>query len=79
LYVFIFSAFPCVFGLLPNKEKSSYQHMFRELKSLAKQMNFNFAPKMVMSDFESALLNVTKTEVDAFIFKNEILMVNLLS
>jgi len=53
--------------------------MFRELKSLAKQMNFNFAPKMVMSDFESALLNVTKTEVDAFIFKNEILMVNLLS
>ncbi|CAF5026388.1 unnamed protein product, partial [Rotaria socialis] len=45
-------SFPCVFGLLPNRQKSTYHFMFRELKALAVQMDMNFSPKLIMSDFE---------------------------
>ena len=56
-------AFPCVFGLLPNRLKTTYHHMFQELKSLATQMQLPFTPKLVMSDFEPGLINVVKAEV----------------
>ena len=46
-------AFPCVFGLLPNRQKSTYRFMFNELKLIALQMQLNSAPKTIMSDFES--------------------------
>ncbi|CAF1237473.1 unnamed protein product [Rotaria sordida] len=55
--------FPCVFGLLPNRQKSTYHFMFNELKSIALQMQLNFAPKTIMSDFEPGLLTVVSAEL----------------
>ncbi|CAF4689044.1 unnamed protein product, partial [Rotaria socialis] len=55
-------SFPCVFGLLPNRQKSTYHFMFRELKALAVQMDMNFSPKLIMSDFEPGLLAVVALE-----------------
>ncbi|CAM4882634.1 unnamed protein product [Rotaria socialis] len=55
-------SFPCVFGLLPNRFKPTYQFLFHELKFIAIQMKLDFAPKIVMSDFEPALMGVVKTE-----------------
>ncbi|CAF1054091.1 unnamed protein product [Rotaria sordida] len=55
-------SFPCVFGLLRNRQKSTYHFMFNELKSIALQMQLNFAPKTIMSDFEPGLLAVVSTE-----------------
>lgn len=42
--------------------------MFYELKSLVTEMKLNFTPKMVMNDFELALVNFVKTEVSIYIF-----------
>ncbi|CAF4369903.1 unnamed protein product [Rotaria sp. Silwood2] len=55
-------SFPCVFGLLPNRLKSTYYFMFNELKSIAIQMQMNFTPKSIMSDFEPGLLAVVTTD-----------------
>ncbi|CAF3800796.1 unnamed protein product [Rotaria sp. Silwood1] len=41
---------------------SVYQFLFQELKSIAIQMNLNFAPSTIMTDFEHALPGVVKTE-----------------
>ena len=57
-------AFPCVFRLLPKKWKTTYQFLIRELKSIADQMKLEFTPKIVMSDFETALVSAVKTEVN---------------
>ena len=62
-------AFPCVFGLLPNRYKTTYQFLIHELKSIASDINLEFAPKVVMSDFESALVGVVKAEVSISILK----------
>jgi hypothetical protein len=42
--------------------------MIQELKSLAEQMQLQFAPKSVMTDFEVGLMSVLKTEVCVFYF-----------
>ncbi|CAF3647620.1 unnamed protein product [Rotaria sp. Silwood1] len=55
-------SFPCVFGLLPNRLKPTYTFMVQELKSLAEQMQLQFTPKKIMTDFESGLMSVLKTE-----------------
>ncbi|CAF4695774.1 unnamed protein product, partial [Rotaria socialis] len=55
-------SFPCVFGLLPNQLKTTYHFMFQELKSIAMQMQLNFTPKSIMSDFERALITVIAAE-----------------
>jgi hypothetical protein len=68
LATIFFVAFPCVFGLLPNRLKSTYIFMIQELKSLAEQMQLQFAPKKVMTDFELGLMSVLKTEVCVFYF-----------
>ncbi|CAF4486644.1 unnamed protein product, partial [Rotaria magnacalcarata] len=53
---------PCVFGLLPNRQKNTYHFMFQELKAIAVQMKMNFSPKLIMSDFEVGLLSVVALE-----------------
>ncbi|CAF4265967.1 unnamed protein product [Rotaria magnacalcarata] len=63
--VYTIRTFPCVFGLLPNRLKLTYQFLFHELKSIAIQMKLDFAPKIVMSDFEPAFMGVVKTEFSA--------------
>ncbi|CAF3215169.1 unnamed protein product [Rotaria socialis] len=55
-------SFPCVFGLLPNRLKTTYHFMFQELKSIATQMQLNFTPKSIMSDFEPALITIIAAE-----------------
>ncbi|CAF4891392.1 unnamed protein product, partial [Rotaria sp. Silwood1] len=55
-------SFPCVFGLLPNRFKSTYHFMFQELKSTATQMQLNFTPKSIMTDFEPGLISVIAAE-----------------
>jgi hypothetical protein len=42
--------------------------MSHELKAMAIQMKLDFTPKMVMSDFEPALVNVVKTELSILYF-----------
>ncbi|CAF4795603.1 unnamed protein product, partial [Rotaria socialis] len=54
--------FPCIFGLLPNRLKTTYHFMFQELKSIATQMQLNFTPKSIMSDFEPALITIIAAE-----------------
>lgn len=56
-------AFPCVFGLLPDRKKSTYKFLFRELKSIAQSMNIDFTPATIMSDFESGLADAISNEV----------------
>ncbi len=68
LPIIFFVAFPCVFGLLPNRLKCTYIFMIRELKSLAEEMQLQFAPKSIMTDFETGLMSVLKTEVCIFYF-----------
>ena len=41
----------CVFGLPPIRLKGTYPFMFHELKSVAIQMQLNFVPKSIMTDF----------------------------
>jgi len=42
--------------------------LIRELKSIATGMKLEFTPKIVMSDFEPALMGVVKTEVNILYF-----------
>ena len=58
-----FAGFPCVFGLLPDRKKSTYQHLFRTLKEIAESMNRLFKPDRIMTDFESSLFSVLAHEV----------------
>ena len=44
---------PCVYALLPRKEEATYEHLFREIKSLAPQA----APSSILLDFEKAAIN----------------------
>jgi hypothetical protein len=62
-------AFPCVFGLLPNRLKTTYQFLIHELKCIADQMKLEFTPKVVISDFETALVGVVKNEVNVSFLK----------
>ena len=63
-------SFPCVFGLLPNRTKSTYIFMIQELKLLAEQMQLQFAPKSIMTDFESGLMSVLKTEFPSALYSS---------
>ncbi|CAF2101064.1 unnamed protein product, partial [Rotaria magnacalcarata] len=52
-------------NLLPNRLKNTYHFMFQELKSIAMQLQLNFTPKSIMSDFEPALITVIAAELMA--------------
>ncbi|CAF1182513.1 unnamed protein product [Rotaria sp. Silwood1] len=53
---------PCVFCLLTNKKSVTYRHIFTELKEMARERQKGFAPQLVMSDFETGVLPVIKSE-----------------
>ncbi|CAF0973217.1 unnamed protein product [Rotaria sordida] len=57
-------SFVCVFGLLPDKKKSTYKYLFRELQNIATEMNMKFSPVTIMSDFEPALTEVLRNDVN---------------
>ena len=58
------SGLPCVFCLLVNKKAITYRgHIFGELKQMAAERGETFSPFMIMTDFESSVLPVIKSEV----------------
>jgi hypothetical protein len=58
------SGLPCVFGLLPDRKKTTYQELFRELKSVAASINRIFKPERIITDFESSLIPAIRAEVN---------------
>ncbi|CAF4918441.1 unnamed protein product, partial [Rotaria sp. Silwood1] len=53
---------PCVFGLTINKKSATYRQMFFELKQIAAERQKQFSPQLLLTDFESGILPVVKTE-----------------
>ncbi|CAF4171245.1 unnamed protein product [Rotaria sordida] len=53
---------PCAFCLLINKKAITYRHIFTELKQMATQRNKIFAPQVFMTDFETGVSPVIKSE-----------------
>ncbi|CAF1001334.1 unnamed protein product [Rotaria sordida] len=56
------TSFPCVFGLLPNRKKTTYQQLFKILKDLAFSINRIVKPSRIMSDFEISLIPAVANE-----------------
>jgi hypothetical protein len=49
--------------VLPDRKKSTYQELFKELKSIAASMGQTWQPEQIMSDFETGLMPAVSTEV----------------
>ncbi len=60
---FFFVGLPCVFCLLPDRRKSTYQELFKELKNAATSMGRLFQPERIISDFETGLIPAVSSEV----------------
>lgn len=58
-----FLGFPCIFGLLPDRKRITYQKLFQELKSMATSINHIFKPEQIVTDFESGLIPAISAEV----------------
>ena len=69
--LFLASDFPCVFGLLPDRKKNTYQTLFQELKNVAASMNRIFKPDRIISDFETGLRAAIPAEVIYIIYVNK--------
>ncbi|CAF5168470.1 unnamed protein product, partial [Rotaria magnacalcarata] len=54
--------FPCIFGVLPDRKSTTYQHWFKILKGLAVSMNRTFKPARVMSDYEAIIITAVAKE-----------------
>ena len=48
---------PCVYALLPNKQQTTYENLFRQVKAL----NPELSPTSIMIDFENAIKNALHT------------------
>ncbi|CAF3352292.1 unnamed protein product [Rotaria socialis] len=57
-----FLCFPCIFGVLPDRKRTTYQHLFKILKGLAVSMNRTFKPARVMSDYEASIITAVVNE-----------------
>ncbi|CAF2869516.1 unnamed protein product [Rotaria sp. Silwood2] len=55
-------AFPCVFALLPDRKKPTYQQLFKELNAVAVSMGRTWKPEQIMSDFETSLIPAVSAE-----------------
>ncbi|CAF1604289.1 unnamed protein product [Adineta ricciae] len=53
---------PCVFGLLVNKKSITYKQLFFNLKQIALERGKCFSPEVIITDFESGVLPVLKSE-----------------
>ena len=54
---------PCLFALMVNKKAGTYRQAFSELKYLAAERGKVFSPKVFVTDFESGIIPVVKTEM----------------
>ena len=61
---------------MPNRRATTYTEVFQRLKQEAIAMNKIFAPKRIVSDFETALVPVMRQEV-SFLFQNVMQSFNL--
>lgn len=59
--------FSCVFALCTNKNHYTYDVMIEELKLAAQQMNRNFSPPLIMSDYEGGFIKVVKQVVSSIL------------
>ena len=50
------SAIPCVYGLLPNKNRATYVSFFEAIRDSIDQ---NWNPVRIMSDFESVAISAS--------------------
>ncbi|CAF3416117.1 unnamed protein product [Rotaria socialis] len=57
--------FPCVFGILPDRKRITYQELFKILKDFAISINRKFEPTRILSDFESGLISAIANEFSA--------------
>jgi len=46
-----------------NKKGTSYRQIFFELRQIAAERHKVFSPQLILTDFESGILPVVKTEV----------------
>ena len=56
---------PLVYGLLSNKEQSTYERFLRCVIDQCISMNVVFEPSMVLTDFEKAAMNAVSTVLPA--------------
>lgn len=49
---------PFVHMLLPNKQETTYRKAFKALMRVAKRNNVNLNPKIILTDFEQATINM---------------------
>ncbi|CAF3307362.1 unnamed protein product [Rotaria sp. Silwood2] len=54
---------PCVFTLCTHKNADTYRVILDELKLAAEQMNQQFIPSLIMSDYESGFIEGVKESV----------------
>ena len=54
---------PCLVALMVNKKARTYRQMLFELKYLAAEHGKVFSPKVIVTDFESGIIPIVKTEV----------------
>ncbi|CAF4501536.1 unnamed protein product [Rotaria socialis] len=59
------TSFPCVFGILPDRKRITYQELFKILKDFAISINRKFEPTRILSDFESGLISAIANEFSA--------------
>lgn len=62
----LFKGFPCVFGLLSDRERLTYQQLFQELESTVTAINRIFKSEWIISDFEPSLIPAVAHEVNYF-------------
>ncbi|CAF4646427.1 unnamed protein product [Rotaria socialis] len=64
-HCFFYVGFPCVFGILPDRKRITYQELFKILKDFAISINRKFEPTRILSDFESGLISAIANEFSA--------------
>jgi hypothetical protein len=62
-------AFPCVFVLCTHKNAETYDLIIGELKSAAEKMNKTFIPSLIMSDYETGVVEVVKQVVSSIYYE----------
>ncbi|CAF2827014.1 unnamed protein product, partial [Rotaria sp. Silwood2] len=56
---------PCVYALTVNKKSSTYRQLFSELRQIVFEVQKSFSPSLIITDFESGILPILKTEFPA--------------
>lgn len=55
---------PAVYALLPDRKTTTYCYLFHILFTEAKRFDKTFAPSLIMTDFEPAIMKAISLEVE---------------